>query len=171
MISVQKIVNTRPQSFKSKMSAEERTNKKVKVVPSVAKVIIKKESEPLVHLPKEKDLDPTLEFCRLVNTAIWQNTTERSTSGFKDDTGVYHPMYRYGIGLVTKNLIHPILLDYDLHFMLIVYRKLLDLYCPGKVTHLKCCGKVFDLLGLKAHVSQCHEAGRPNRKQPSISPL
>ena len=99
MISVQKIVNTRPQSFKSKMSAEERTNKKVKVVPSVAKVIIKKESEPLVHLPKEKDLDPTLEFCRLVNT------------------GVYHPMYRYGIGLVTKNLIHPILLVYHLHFM------------------------------------------------------
>ena len=117
MISVQKIVNTRPQSFKSKMSAEERTNKKVKVVPSVAKVIIKKESEPLVHLPKEKDLDPTLEFCRLVNTAIWQNTKERNTSGFKDDTGVYHPMYRYGIGLVSKNLIHPILLVYHLHFM------------------------------------------------------
>ena len=139
------------------MSAEERTNQKGKWVPSVVKEIIKKELGLLAHLPKEKDLDPTLEFCRLVNTAIWQNTTERSTSGFKDDSGVYHPMYRYGIGLVTKNLIHPILS--------------VPLYCPTKVTHLKCCGKVFDLLGLKAHVSQCHEAGRPNRKQPSISPL
>ena len=98
------------------MSAEERTNQKGKWVPSVVKEIIKKELGLLAHLPKEKDLD-TLEFCRLANTAIWQKTQWRSTSGFKDDSGVYHPMYRYVIGLVTKNLIHPILLVYHLHFM------------------------------------------------------
>ena len=98
------------------MSAEERTNQKGKWVPSVVKEIIKKELGLLSHLPKEKDLE-TLEFCSLANTAIWQNTKVRSRSDYKDDSGMHHPMYRYGIMLVTKNLIHPILLVYNLHFM------------------------------------------------------
>jgi len=38
-------------------------------------------------------------------------------TSYMDDSVVYHGMYRYGIGLVTKNLIHPILLVYHLHFM------------------------------------------------------
>ena len=39
-------------------------------------------------------------------------------TSYMDDSVVYHGMYRYGIGLVTKNLIHPILLVYHLYFML-----------------------------------------------------
>ena len=53
-------------------------------------------------------------------TAIWQNTKERHMTSYMDDSVVYHGMYRYGIGLVTQNLIHPILLDYDLHLISIV---------------------------------------------------
>ena len=41
-------------------------------------------------------------------------------TSYMDDSVVYHGMYRYGIGLVTQNLIHPILLDYDLHLISIV---------------------------------------------------
>ena len=42
---------------------------------------------------------------------------------------------------------------YHLDLMpIVIYRKMLNLYCPAKVTYLKCCGKVFDLLGFKAHL-------------------
>jgi hypothetical protein len=37
----------------------------------------------------------------MANIATWQNTKERNASGFKDDSGAYHPMYRYGIRLVN----------------------------------------------------------------------
>ena len=97
------------------------------------------ESEPLVHLLQDKNSNASLEFCRLVNTATYEDW---NTRGFKDE-----------IWLVTKILIHPILLVYHLHLMpIVIYRKMLNLYCPAKVTYLKCFGKVFDLLGFKAHL-------------------
>jgi hypothetical protein len=46
---------------------------------------------------EKKVLNPLLEFCRLVNISIWQNTKSRGSSGFKDDDGESHPMYRYAI--------------------------------------------------------------------------
>ena len=58
----------------------------------------------------------------------------------------------------------------SLRFIFVNLRKMLNLYCPSGVTHLKCCGKVFDLSELKDHVDKNHEAGRPNRTEPSISP-
>ena len=36
----------------------------------LAKEIIKMESEPLVHLPQDKNSNASLEFCRLVNSYI-----------------------------------------------------------------------------------------------------
>lgn len=57
-------------------------------------------------------------------------------------------------------------------FFFVHYRKAISLYCPPDVTHLRCCGKVYDLARLKTHVSHCHEAnGQSNRTEPSISPV
>ncbi|XP_057379346.1 uncharacterized protein LOC130701400 isoform X2 [Daphnia carinata] len=97
---------------------------------------------------KEKTSNALLDFCRLANISTWHNTKARSATGYRDDNGDYHAMYRYGIG------------------------KAINLYCPPDVTHLRCCGKVFDLARLKTHVMQCHEAnGQSNRTEPSISPV
>ncbi len=101
------------------------------------------ESEPLVHLLQDKNSNASLEFCRLVNTATYEDW---NTRGLKDEIGLLRKV-------VTKNLIHPILLVYHLHLIpIVIYRKMLNLYCPAKVTYLKCFGKVFDLLGFKAHL-------------------
>ncbi|KAK4036539.1 hypothetical protein OUZ56_028590 [Daphnia magna] len=97
---------------------------------------------------KEKTSNALLDFCRLANISTWHNTKARSATGYRDDNGDYHAMYRYGIG------------------------KAISLYCPPDVTHLRCCGKVYDLARLKTHVSHCHEAnGQSNRTEPSISPV
>jgi hypothetical protein len=52
------------------------------------------------------------------------------------------------------------------------YRKVIGLYCPDGVTHLRCCGKKFKLSDLITHVTQKHEDndGQENRTEPSIEP-
>nr|CAH0106612.1 unnamed protein product [Daphnia galeata] len=138
--------NMRHQSSKPRIKTEETVNEELerKVASFVA-------AKNFVSVPskkvKETNIREVMEFCRLLNTAIWQNTKERIMGGFRDDSGDYHAMYRYGIS------------------------KIISLYCPPGVTLLKCCKKLFNLSELKAHVSQYHESGNAGRTEPSISPL
>ena len=78
--------------------------------------------------------------------ALSQNTNARRDTGFKDDKGFYHPIYRYNnISLMIK------------------------LYAPGSMTNLRCCNRVFSLQGIRTHVNKVHEG--PNAKYPiSLAP-
>merc|ERR1712071_718383 len=87
-----------------------------------------------------------LEFCRLANLSVAQNTKSRANHGFKDNAGNYHPMYRYGISQILK------------------------LFCPAGVERLRCCGRVYELSSLKNHVVKVHHDSK-SRLEPSISPL
>ena len=80
------------------------------------------------------------EFCRLMNIAINQNTKARSSSGYKDDGGFYHPMFRYGTAQILK------------------------LFAPSTLSKLKCCGKVMPLAGVRAHVQRKHEFEQDKEK-------
>jgi hypothetical protein len=88
--------NMRHQSSKPRIKTEETVNEELerKVASFVA-------SKNFVSVPskkvKETNIREVMEFCRLLNTAIWQNTKERIMGGFRDDSGDYHAMYRYGI--------------------------------------------------------------------------
>lgn len=46
---------------------------------------------------RAKSMAALLDFCRSANIAIGQNTKARASTGYKDDNGRYHAMYRYGI--------------------------------------------------------------------------
>merc|ERR1712071_149677 len=87
-----------------------------------------------------------LEFCRLANLSVAQNTKSRANHGFKDNAGNYHPMCRYGISQILK------------------------LFCPAGVERLRCCGRVYELSSLKNHVVKVHHDSK-SRLEPSISPL
>lgn len=88
--------NMRHQSSKPRIKTEETVNEELerKVASFVA-------AKNFVSVPskkvKETNIREVMEFCRLLNTAIWQNTKERIMGGFRDDSGDYHAMYRYGI--------------------------------------------------------------------------
>ena len=86
-----------------------------------------------------------LEFCRLANVSIGQNTKNRSETGFKDDSGNYHVMYRYGIVQILK------------------------LFCPPEVEKLRCCGRVWSIVALRQHVLKTHE--RMVKCEPSLEPV
>jgi len=95
-----------------------------------------------------KEADATvrlLEFCRLANVSVVQNTKSRAATGYKDNSGCYHPMYRYGITQILK------------------------LFCPPNVEKLRCCGTVFELADLRYHVLKVHDAKM--KVEPSISPV
>ena len=49
---------------------------------------------------RAKNLEEIKEFCRVANISVWQNTKGRSLTGYKDDEGNYHVMYRCGIAQV-----------------------------------------------------------------------
>lgn len=86
-----------------------------------------------------------LEFCRLANVSVAQNTKSRAAVGYKDNSGGYHPMYRYGITQILK------------------------LFCPPNVEKLQCCGRVYELDALRYHVLKIHDAKM--KVEPSISPV
>lgn len=43
-------------------------------------------------------MSAVIEFCQNANRAIGQNLKSRASTGYKDNNGRYHAMYRYGIG-------------------------------------------------------------------------
>ena len=60
---------------------------------SIAKDVVSVPSEKV----REINIREVKEFCRLTNISIWQNTKERKMNGYRDDSGDYHAIYRYGI--------------------------------------------------------------------------
>ncbi|XP_046445377.1 zinc finger protein 236-like isoform X1 [Daphnia pulex] len=144
-LSFQRTTNASCRSSNNESTSTNQVEKRN--VASVAEGILTKAANvSAVDPSKENNVANLKEFCRLANIAMWQNTKCRTRNGCRDDNGDYHSMYRYGIG------------------------KILGLYCPADVTHLKCCGKVFDLREMKTHVIQYHKTGQPGRTKPSISP-
>ena len=96
--------NMRHQSSKPRIKTEKTVSKNEELERKVASFLAAKKdpmARNFVSVPskkvKETNLREVMEFCRLLNTAIWQNTKERSMGGFRDDSGDYHAMYRYGI--------------------------------------------------------------------------
>ena len=89
---------------------------------------------PSIH-PTAGKLSPA-DFCRLASTAVTQNTKSRSHCGFRDDSGYYHAMYRYGIG------------------------QMVNLFAPAELARIRCCNKVYDLNGIKVHVTKVHDGTR-----------
>lgn len=90
--------NMRHQSSKPRIKTEKTVSKNEELERKVASFVAAKN---FVSVPskkvKETNIREVMEFCRLLNTAIWQNTKERIMGGFRDDSGDFHAMYRYGI--------------------------------------------------------------------------
>lgn len=88
------------QSFKPRIKTEEtvQKNEEFELVSSGAAITDLK-TKDLVSVPSKKVANKreVMEFCRLLNISITQNTKERVMSGFRDNSGDYHAMYRYGI--------------------------------------------------------------------------
>jgi len=109
-------------------------------------------SSAVAELPKvkeeTKEADATirvLEFCRVANVCVAQNTKARAATDYKDNSGSYHPMYRYGITQILK------------------------LFCPPSVEKLQCCDRIFELDALRSHILKIHDSKM--KVEPSISPV
>lgn len=62
-------------------------------------------TQPPLEQPKKEqkvNMKDLQDFCRQANIAVSQNTKNRAGTGYKDNDGNFHPMYRYGISQILK---------------------------------------------------------------------